>query len=70
MDHFPPKTIETFSDNAAYSQKVIDIWAQVCEIQETFTPKDLLSNLRLLFVLSQGSTKETASYLVTIRILI
>ena len=62
--------IEAFSYNSSYAQKGIDMWSQVCEIQEPHTLNDLLTNLCLLFGIPQGSTQETAIYLGKIRNLI
>ena len=49
MVHPPPNIIETFSENAAYAKKVIEMWDQVYASQEPYIPKAFLANLRLLF---------------------
>ena len=61
MVHLPSNIIKDFSDKTAYAQNCIEMWAQVLNIQEPFTPKALLSNLQLLFGLSQGYTKDASS---------
>ena len=63
MVHLLSNNVKAFSDNPAYAPKGITICAHVCKSQEHHKPKTLLSNLRLLFGLYQGSTQETTSYL-------
>ena len=66
MTHLLSNITEDFSANMDYAKKEINMWAQVCEIQEPRTPNTILSNLCLIFYLSQGSTQETQSYLGSI----
>ena len=53
MMHLPLKIIETFSIKTAYTDKGIEIWEQVCKIQDTCMPKSVFSNPRLLLFLLQ-----------------
>ena len=55
------KVIKIFYYNLVYSNKIIEMWEQVCKIQEPLTPKSLLVNMRLIFGLLRGSTQEPSS---------
>ena len=63
ITHDPPsiKVIKIFSYNLGYSNKIIEMWEQVCKIQEPLTPDSLLVSLRLIFGLLRGSTQEPSS---------
>ena len=70
MAHLPSNIKEGFSDNAAYSEKGIEMSSQAYDIQETYKPKELLGNIYLLFGLFNWSNQETPSYLGSIHKLI
>ena len=67
MVHVLSNIVVLFSDNTFYMKRGINMWAQLCDIHKPCTPKDILANLHLIFILSHGLTQYTISYLRTIR---